>query len=74
MELQTIVEVNLESTEKEKLKEVAQILNKIAEIMYKNDYFDIKIEVSDFELPEIQACKRFLKVLSDNQSLTPVDD
>lgn len=66
MELQTIVEVNLESTEKEKLKEVAQILNKIAEIMYKNDYFDIETEVNDFELPEIQACKRFLQVLSDN--------
>ena len=48
MELQTIVEINLESTEKEKLKEVAQILNKIAEIMYKNDYFDIETEVSDF--------------------------
>lgn len=74
MELQTIVEVNLESTEKEKLKEVAQILNKIAEIMYKNDYFDIETEVNDFELPEIQACKRFLQVLSDNQSLAPVDD
>lgn len=66
MELQTIVEVNLESTEKEKLKEVAQILNKIAEIMYKNGYFDIETEVSDFELPEIQTCECFLTVLSDN--------